>query len=515
MATWTEYGYIVAVVELLFYVFLWIRWTRWQCPLNFFRGDFPKKARPPADIIKMVEHHMCRSRKDAETFLADWHFGASTKTMSREDVEEFLSWSFFFRRRQELTDDELSLLTKCLARVEKKTGLSWGSEQAPLSGHSYSAQKFAAHTWETQCSYHHFPLVFYLICFIFKRLIGTPCLLLLGFRYSRQGSLGYWTRHLDCTCVRRSRPQAGPQEALLFFHGICPGLVTYLQFLMRFRHQTVILFELPWVTFNPLCTTVPSVDDFCNDVADALDAQRIARVCLSGHSYGSFMVAWLLRHPRMAGRVARVVLVSAPALNLFIVKTCKVVCYDKPFWFDYCLAHIFFRQFHWHECVLTAADLPKGSTVVLCEHDELVPIADVVRDCEENGVRCFVIPQHRHAWEIINPIACARVVKFIREGRGEPLRPKDDKGVGLFFHTARSSERWTKLYNLFYGLIDAIMSLFITTGHSPFDLSMLSYLDDLWPGGRKSPSVDNLQSLSGESSPASRFGFGDDEDKEE
>lgn len=260
---------------------------------------------------------------------------------------------------------------------------------------------------------------------------------------------------------------------------------------MRFRHQTVILFELHWVTFNPLCTTVPGVDDFCNSVADVLDANGITRVCLSGHSYGSFMVAWLLHFPRVSAKVTRVVLVSAPALNLFLVKTNKVVCYDKPFWFDYCLAHIFFRQFFWHQCVLTAADLPKGSTVVLSENDELVPVADVIRDCAEHGVRCLTLPRTTHALEIINPFACARVVKFIREGQGEPL--KNDKGkVLVYFHTVRSSELYNLLWSFLSGILEAIMSLFISSGHSPFDLQISAYLDDLWPGGRRSWSSSDL-----------------------
>lgn len=182
-------------------------------------------------------------------------------------------------------------------------------------------------------------------------------------------------------------------------------------------------------------------------------------------------------------------------MSLFNGKTCKIVCYDKPIWFDYCLAHIFFRQFFWHQCVLTAADLPKGSTVVLVEHDELVPVEDVVRDCAEHGVRCHVVPRTTHGFEMLFPLACGRLVQFIRQGHGEPL--KNDDGVSLFFHTARSS----KLYGFFYTLclqaMDSILRLFVMRGHSPFNLKVLSYVDDLWPGGRRSLSAMDLRSLAG------------------
>lgn len=282
----------------------------------------------------------------------------------------------------------------------------------------------------------------------------------------------------------------------MFFHGISPGLIAYLQFLMRFRHQKVILVELHWVTFNPLCTKAPTCDEFCNTVVDLLDANNVNKVCLSGHSYGSFMVAWLLFFPGVAGRISRVVIVSGPALNLFLPKTCKTVCYDKPFWFDYCLAHLFFRQFYWHQCVLTAADLPTGSTVVLVEHDELIPVADVARDCAEHEVRCHIIPRTTHAFEILMPLTCARVVQFIRQSSGDPLN--NDQDVSLFFHSARSSKLYGRFCDTCLRGLDAFANLFVMRGHSPFNLQMLSYVDELWPGGLRSLSARDLSSLAQE-----------------
>jgi len=488
--SWEVWVSLYVLLESLFYLLLWLWSRRWQRPLCALRGDFPRAPRFPEDILKMVEHHMCRSRKDAEDFISNWHFGTPLKQIQRKDVEDFLAWSFFTRRRSELTQGEVSLITDCLERVEEKVGIVFGRESS-LPGHPASSQKFAAHTWESDCGHHHFPLIVYLFMFAVKRIIGTPCLLLLGFRYRKQGVLRYWIRERDWSCARRSR--AGPpEEVLLFFHGICPGLTVYLQYLMRFRHQTVILFELNWVTFNPLCTTVPTRDDFCNSVVDTLEANEISRVCLSAHSYGSFMVAWLLHCPRLSGKITRTVLVSPPALNLFIAKTCKIVCYDKPFWFDYTLAHVFFRQFYWHHHVLTASDLPEGSTVVLSEHDELIPVSDVVRDCEEHRVRCYVEPSTKHAFEIVYPMACAKIVRFIRQGQGEPLN--NDNGVRLFFHSARSSKLYSQICEWCLPALDAISSLIVMRGHSPFNLPMLLYLDELWPGGMRSWSQQNLKS---------------------
>merc|ERR1712187_62928 len=93
-------------------------------------------------------------------------------------------------------------------------------------------------------------------------------------------------------------------------------------------------------------------------------------------------------------------------------------------------------------------------------------------------------------------LTCARVVQFIRQSSGDPI--KNDEGVSLFFHSARSS----KLYGWFYGsslrLLDALANLFVMRGHSPFNLQMLSYVDELWPGGRRSLSAGDLASLAQE-----------------
>lgn len=321
-----------------------------------------------------------------------------------------------------------------------------------------------------------------MLIFGINRLIGAPWLFLLGFRYRREGCVRYWIRDRHCQCARRA--PAKRSEALLFFHGISIGLVSYFQFLIRFRHETTVLVELPWVTFNPFTTSVPKADDFCNSIVSLLDANQISTACLSSHSYGSFMVGWLLFFPGMAGRVSRVVLVSAPALCLFLPKTCRTVVYDKPHWFEFSLANLFYRNFFWYQSMMTAEDLPTGSVVVLMERDELIPVTDVVKDCEEHGVLCHVIPRLAHGFELFWPLACGKIVRFIRQGTplGHKVPPKDGEDVKLFFHNARNSELYGRFVRFSLDLLDAIAGRFYMGGHSPYNLQMLSYLDELWRG---------------------------------
>ena len=67
---------------------------------------------------------------------------------------------------------------------------------------------------------------------------------------------------------------------VVWLHGISIGLVSYLQFLLRFRHTTIVLVEQPWVSFNPFQTHVPRRAEFSAAVGALLKANGIQRVCV-------------------------------------------------------------------------------------------------------------------------------------------------------------------------------------------------------------------------------------------
>merc|ERR1719443_2599914 len=98
----TGYAVVYLAVELLWYLLLRLMSRSWRRPLSVLEGDFPKAMRTPAEILKKVEFHMSRSLKDAEAFLTDWHFGAAMSTLRRHDVEDFLCWATFTRRRHQV-----------------------------------------------------------------------------------------------------------------------------------------------------------------------------------------------------------------------------------------------------------------------------------------------------------------------------------------------------------------------------------------------------------------------------
>lgn len=157
------------------------------------------------------------------------------------------------------------------------------------------------------------------------------------------------------------------------------------------------------------------------------------------------------------------------------------VCYEKPRWFEYTLANTLFRQFFWYQNVLTAADLPQGSVVVLMEQDELIPVPDVASDCKANGISCAIVPRLNHGFELFWPLSCGRIVQFIRKqtplGQSDSARGSD---VKLFFHNARSSALFSSFIEWSLSILDTISPL---RGHSPYNLQMLESVDKFFGGG--------------------------------
>jgi len=415
---------LVLLAEVLFFLYLQLRAKRWRQPLEFSRGDFPAGNRPQAETLGRIEAYMSRSREHAEQLLSGYYFNAPMASITRQDCEEALAWAVYCRRRDELLEEEFAELDAALSRLVSRTGISWGGP-GPYPGHRHSRQKFAAHTWEDSVSYRWMPLVGYLVLHFIHVVVDPVVLHLLGWKRRRHGEATCWVRHSRHCAAATVEGVSRSWDAIMFLHGLSVGRIFYLMYLMHFSDETLVVMDMPWVAFNPFRSQATMSADFCEQVADLLDAEGLSRVCTMAHSYGSFATAWCLFSERMKSRVARVVLVSSPALFLFHPKTCQAVLYERPFWFEYTFAHNFFRQFFWYESCLHADELPAGSLVVLSEQDEMIPVADVVQDCVENSVKHLVLPGMKHGFELFWPSSCFRVAAWVRKELATEISRKD------------------------------------------------------------------------------------------
>lgn len=212
-----------------------------------------------------------------------------------------------------------------------------------------------------------------------------------------------------------------PFDSFLWLTGIMVGRLGYLPFLWSFRRHTLVLVDLPWVALLPFQSYAPSSAALCSDLLQLLERHSFHKMCVASHSYGSFVAAWMMFTPKIQARVARVVLLAAPALGFLTGKTCRSVLYDKPFWFESSLAHVFFRHLFVYESFLSAEDLPRGSVVIVSECDEMIPVEEVCFECKRAGIDLLMLPRLRHGWELFWPRSCRTIVRYLHEKLSSPV----------------------------------------------------------------------------------------------
>jgi len=149
---------------------------------------------------------------------------------------------------------------------------------------------------------------------------------------------------------------------------------------------------MPWVSMNPFAA-IATPQEYSTNVAEVLDKHGIKRCVLVGHSFGSLPLAWMLRrHPEY---VARCVLVDPVCIFLNLPDVCVNFLYKKPRSFhgmvlrflgsrELGIARCLMRHFFWTDSVLFPEMLPAGSSIVLGEHDHILP----ARDIYTSAVKC-------------------------------------------------------------------------------------------------------------------------------
>ena len=217
------------------------------------------------------------------------------------NFNEFLSWAFFNKNYDEMTELELSGLTKC------KEALSSFFNFQPLPG------KSMLDTIRLNIDNPiiiHRPLIFYAVIFII-RLIASLWLKLNGFQYcSSNNGISYWYHPGN---YRRPHSGIQPQikddcsNPILFLHGIAPaGYVVYLPFFMHYWNRLnnstspVFVFDIPYISMT-LTLNVLTEDEVTEDMLQAINDQcktsadtngDSAKVSLVCHSFGTFLASW-------------------------------------------------------------------------------------------------------------------------------------------------------------------------------------------------------------------------------
>jgi len=342
----------------------------------------------PSERLVLFERCM-RTVESPQAFVQAWYTPKAGKApeysaLRRGNVEELIAWAFFHVRTPELLSpkhkDELKGL---MARVEGMVG--------PMpDGYNDGVQmmKFT----EEPVSDVHRPLVVYAVVdLVFQCVIVPVVKRAAGYVHVRHGKV-------DCY-VRRGK--AAELPPVVFIHGIGVGLLPYQKFLRKLEARcdategalsgrTLIAVHLPVIAqrlFPPDLLAVECVAA----LRELFVAQGFSAGLFIGHSYGTFVVSWLVRQaPEL---VAALGVIDPVCLLLHSTDVLHNILYHETVDDDACervldyimrrevaLEHHLKRDFYWFQSCLFLEDVPTGDVpvfVVLSDNDPLVPSAQV------------------------------------------------------------------------------------------------------------------------------------------
>lgn len=304
----------------------------------------------------------------------------------------------------------------------------------------------------------HRPIFLYAFFWILRH-IGYRILRLLGFRhYTVRCDLDP-DADTDCDSISDSTKvlrywflpgdveQCGSpssNEAILFFHGIAPGGLTfYIPFLKRCiinrndstcsndtqrQRQSIFLFENIPITSSSLSFRALTEEETVRAVERALTKhgfdEKGRSLTLSGHSFGSFQLTWLLKSSFMKERMHKIILLDPVSILLSEPHVIMNFVYDggneertARCWLksngtrlkikllassELFIEHYLRRHFAWYNSELWMEDIPDHvqTYVMISGNDAIIHASkvrqEVHRHSNSKRVKCIFWKGHDH-----------------------------------------------------------------------------------------------------------------------
>ncbi|CAK9076691.1 unnamed protein product [Durusdinium trenchii] len=207
---------------------------------------------------------------------------------------------------------------------------------------------------------------------------------LMGFTRCSAGRLSYFHRPAPAypgLLVEGGKPVPPSQDSpVVLIHGLGVGITPYLRFIrMLGRTRECFVIELPEIS-QACSEEVLPPQEMADAMCQMLKAHGHDKAVFLAHSYGTFVMSWVLRFRRDI--VAKTVMLDPVALLLAQPDVAYNFLYrhpDNPMlkvvanfvrW-ELFAAHVLMRHFYWHQNVVWKEDLPPNSLVVMSSHDDI------------------------------------------------------------------------------------------------------------------------------------------------
>lgn len=318
----------------------------------------------------------------------------------RGNIEEWVL-SYWFdgaerARAEDLTAEETIELRQLTDEVIKWVDLPLGDRRTDTSDKNPKLRCFRMRNDPFPAV--HRPLFVYVATAWVLPILGHRILAWLGFRPYRSGSMEYWFRPCSTTSRQSWRPYqlAGDLKPLVFIHGIGVGPSMCLSFLQRLvqtlgQDNPIFVVDLSSISMR-FVDEVPGSTEVTTNMVSMLKVWGFEQAHFMGHSFGTFVLAWMLRYQRAA--VERITFLDPVCfLTLRVFKECHEL---QQLRMDsamntmemgikyFVLTELFVcnfvcRCFFWEESNLDMRDLEGINALVVLEADDLIVQTHSVR----------------------------------------------------------------------------------------------------------------------------------------
>ncbi|KAI0073954.1 alpha/beta-hydrolase [Panus rudis PR-1116 ss-1] len=384
-----------AIIEAAFYLLVYLP-----------RSYLLQKAAQHPPLLSREERQAlfkkCFARTRDTDLATGWFFSAAPHDIKRDNVAEWLLWALFSTERNAAADEWKEELEYYILMMERLMGRKLDE------GWNESVRCMKVTMDPVKCS--HRPLIWYAIVSIVDT-YTTITLMRHGFIHYLQRD--WWAHFPPNLLAKYSRTSPHPhisywyrphrsktKQPVLFLHGIGIGLWTYVPFLFDLiaRDPDVGIIAVESFAISMRISPRPvSREIVLEAVTTILDKHNLPEVVVVGHSFGTNLAAYMLKHPHLSKRVAASILVDPIPFLLHLPPVAYNFLYREPktanewqLWYfasqDPDIARTLTRHFFWAESILWKEDLKdKRVGVVLSGRDQIVDSLEVWRYLTDQG----------------------------------------------------------------------------------------------------------------------------------
>ena len=372
-----------------------------------------------------------------ERFLSDWHFGTPSSSIGTRKLSRFLCRILFYvDSPDELDADERLELDAAVAAVT-------AARSSRDEGEEASTRSMRVCMPAEPLNWLHFPLFLY-VGLAAIRLVGHTFFRLAGFQHHTVGTVSYYRR--PATAAGSPASSCLP---LVLLPGVGIGVGGYIPMLLTSLlrpDSDMFVVELSHVTAGQMQGCVPAESDVVAAILSMLAAHSHKSARFLCHSYGTFVMAWLLREAAGRGVVHSLLLMDPVALLVAFPHTTHGAVYrrmlEPPLTEALCssgaveqqsrlaaaassaqllrrlgvtlyfmreahIALVLQRHVHWPSYSLWLEDIPAACpvTVALSTCDALVPtreVASYLASRPDRRVGVFWLHAHEHGEVVYN-----------------------------------------------------------------------------------------------------------------